>query len=193
MDKNKKTKRRLWRPEPARNQRSLSIQRLDCADRPGSSLWCITHSTRHHRRHESAPSLPEARSWDASARATLLAPTRQRLTSSWARPSWARPSQARPSQVRPSQARPSQGLYSQAQISSPPSVLPRSKTYSLASDRHESTGPCANSYQIFQLMEDEITKKWRIFLQNHKFPYGSSWRQSPYTKLISLCSRPGNS
>jgi hypothetical protein len=30
-------------------------------------------------------------------------------------------------------------------------------------DRHESTGPCANSYQIFQLLEDELPKKYAIF------------------------------
>jgi hypothetical protein len=42
--------------------------------------------------------------------------------------------------------------------------FPRSKTYLFESDRHESTGPCANSYQIFQLLEDELEKKCSIFL-----------------------------
>ena len=39
------------------------------------------------------------------------------------------------------------------------------KTYLLESDRHESTGPCANSYQIFQHLEEELRKKWSFFLQ----------------------------
>jgi hypothetical protein len=35
----------------------------------------------------------------------------------------------------------------------------------LESDRHESTGPCANSYQIFQHLEEELRKKWSFFLR----------------------------
>ncbi len=41
--------------------------------------------------------------------------------------------------------------------------FPRSKTYLRKPDRHESTGPCANSYQIFQLLEDELEEISSIF------------------------------
>jgi hypothetical protein len=63
------------------------------------------------------------------------------LTSSWGRPSWGQPSSG------PEQSW--QRWSSSVQVSWP-STSPRcSKTYLLESDRHESTGPCANSYQIF--------------------------------------------
>ena len=62
------------------------------------------------------------------------------LTSSWGQPSWGQPSSRR--------EQPSQGQLSSEQLW--PFSSPRcSKTYLLESDRHESTGPCANSYQIF--------------------------------------------
>jgi len=98
-----------------------------------------------------APMLIGARGLAAAARAAAASG----LTSSWRQASWGQASWQR--------EQPSQRGLSSVQLW--PFASPRcSKTYLLESDRHESTGPCANSYQIFQTLEEELRKKWSFFL-----------------------------